>query len=96
MNLPSITPETFEVKVKDVVLTFREPLTSEYEIIYSLTSNTNDMESIAKLIASLLYGYEEDLEQRIEFIKKLPIQYINEVANGLSNYLSEKFDKKKE
>ena len=84
MNLPVLEKETFTIEIREgIEMRFRQPLVSEYDIIMAL-SETKSIDKLLTYYASLMEGYEEPLERRIEFMKSLKMEDLNVIIEGIN------------
>ena len=81
MNLPQIQPVTLvKARLCGTVLQFRKAKLEDSAYLEQIVNEgVLGMESNIRILAFLMEGYEEPLEERIKFLKSLQV-------NGISDY----------
>lgn len=90
MNLPQLKQtETFEATIGGYKLNFRKAVISDSYLLMLMTEEKNSINSLLRIVAELMSGYEETIEQRLEFLKKLDFSNLETINKDINNILKE-------
>lgn len=95
MELPKLEKGQYLVNIDDVEFVFLEPTYQQMKEIYSLTNmksikEEKTYEKVVDIIVSLMDYYDNSIEEKQEFIKKLSIRQLTLLVDGLTNAINSK------
>jgi len=95
MEIPKLERGQYSVNIDDVEFVFLEPTFQQMKEIYSLKDVKNIKEEktydrVVNIMVSLMDYYENSVEEKQEFIKKLSIRQLTLLMDGLANAINSK------
>lgn len=91
MELPKIEPSIVKIKHRNIELSFQKLRVGALETVTEMMGKTKESEIIPvllKVLAEQMYGYDASIEERLEYLKNLDVDDIDQLKTLLYEWLA--------
>lgn len=96
MDFPKIDPKLVQITIGGIPLTFRSAVFADIELLFeNKEKNIPGLEANLRLLATLLHYPEKTFEDKLSFLKSLPIQVYSAIddTNAILDQLGFEYKK---